>query len=173
MEFNSCAKLVNEEAYNEAVDLYNRILEKGENPTQKMFDLQLSLQQELASKLPKYNTDPSQLQTMGEILDHLQRQDDSIADETRELYLSLGEMSRGDKEASAIFKPWKARHDEARNKRWDDLQDSDKLEILFEMIDQIHFVMNKMIGLKMDAKDMFVLYYLKQKENMRRYNSGY
>jgi len=173
MEFNSCSKLVNAEAFKEAEELYNKILLKGENPTQMMFDLQLSLQQELAEKLPKYNADPSKLETMGEIIDHLQRQDDSIADETRELYLSLGEMSRGDKEASAIFKPWKARHDEARNRKFDEISQEDKLEILFEMIDQIHFVMNKMIGLKMDAKDMFILYYLKQKENMRRYNSGY
>lgn len=173
MEFNTCASLVDEESYQEAEELYDRLVESGENPTQKMFDLQLSLQKELAEKLPNYNRDPSQLETMGEILDHLQRQDDSIADETRELYLSLGEMSRGEKEASAIFKPWKQRHGEARTKAWDDISDEDKLEILFEMIDQVHFIMNKMIGLKMDAKDMFILYFLKQKENMRRYNSGY
>jgi len=121
MEFNSCAGLVQDDIYNEAEKLYNDLLKEGKNPIQTMLDLQLNLQQELAEKLPKYNTDPSNLQTMGEIFDHLKRQEDSIDDEKRELYTSLGEMSLGAKHANAIFKPWKQRHDEARNKKWSDL----------------------------------------------------
>jgi hypothetical protein len=173
MVFNSCASLVSPETYKEAEDLYNKMLSEGKDPVQMMFDLQMSLQQELADKLPKYNKPAGTLETMGEILDYLQRQDDAIADETRELYTALGEMSRGEKEASAIFKPWKQRHDEARSRRWEDISNEDKLEIMFEMIDQIHFVLVKLMTLRIDAKDMFVLYYLKQQENIRRYNSGY
>jgi hypothetical protein len=173
MEYNSCARLVNQETYAEASKFYDDLIKDGKNPTQTMFDLQLNLQNELAEKLPKHNPKIESLQSMGDMLDYIQRQDDSIADETRELYTAMGEMSRGEKDATAIFKPWKTRHDEARNKQWDDVSDADQLEVLFEMIDQMHFVMVKMLTLKLDAKDMFVLYYLKQQENMKRYNSGY
>lgn len=173
MEFNTCAKLVQEDSYREAEELYNKLLSEGKNPLQTMMDLQLNLQIELANKLPKYNRDPSKLETMGEVLDHIRRQEDAINDEMRELYTSLGRMSRGDKAATEIFKAWKQGHDDARNFKWNDLTPEDKLEILFEITDILHFIQNICIGLKMDAKDIFVLYYLKQRENMRRYNSGY
>lgn len=45
--------------------------------------------------------------------------------------------------------------------------------MVFEMIDIMHFVVNMLLALKIESKDLYVLYMLKNLENARRYNSGY
>ena len=172
-EFNSCAKLVNEESYKEAEELYNKIIETGNDPLQEMLRLQFALQKDLHSRFPKYNPDPENLETMGDILDWLRKNKDAIDDEFRELLTSLGGMSNGEKYASAAWKSWKANHEKIREMKFDDHKPEDKLEILFELCDIFHFVLNWILGLKMSSKDLFILYYLKNKENFNRYKNNY
>lgn len=169
--FNECSQLI--EGSDQAVEYYESVMDNGLDPLQVMIDMQRSLQVRLAKDKPEYNKNPDDLSTAGEVLAWLRNQDDYIADETRELYVSLGEMSRGDKDASAIFKPWKARHAEAQAKKISDMSDKDQLEIKFELIDQWHFFMNKFMALGMDAEEIFKLYYLKNKENFARQDNGY
>ncbi|UGO50047.1 putative dCTP pyrophosphatase [Morganella phage vB_MmoM_Rgz1] len=171
--FNECSTLVNQEDVKKAQTLYNMLLSMGKNPLQSMMDMQESLQEYLAANKPETNRSPSDLKTCGDLLTWMRNQDDYIADETRELYTSLGGMSNGEKDASAVWKPWKARHEEMFNKDFDDLSPEDQLEVKFEMIDQVHFFMNKLIALGLDAEEIFVLYYLKNAENFNRQKRGY
>jgi hypothetical protein len=172
-EFNSCAKLVDQKSYAEAEELYERLLEEGKDPAQTVFDLQLKLQTELAEKLPEFNQDPTKLETMGDILDWTRKNEEAIRDEFRELYNAMGQMSKGEKAASSIWKAWKKDHVSARAVKFEDFSAEDRLELMFELTDIHHFITNIFLGLKFDAKEMFILYALKQQENLRRYNSGY
>ena len=170
--FNECSQLIAgvdkaEEAY------FNALIHEDKDPLQVMLDMQKSLQVRLANDKPEYNSHPDSLETAGEVLAWLRAQDDYISDEVRELYTSLGGMSNGEKEASAIWKPWKKRHAEMQSKKICDLSPEDQLEIKFELIDQLHFFLNKFMALGMDAEEIFKLYYLKNQHNFERQDNGY
>lgn len=171
--FNQCAQLYTKESITEAINAYNVLLESNLDPLSTMLSMQESLQIKLAREKPTCNVDPKNLETCGDILKWMRNQDDYIADETRELYTSLGGMSNGEKAASSIWKPWKSQHLEMFHKPFDELSDTDQVEVKMEMIDQFHFFMNKFIALNMAAEDIFVYYYLKNAENFARQNRGY
>ncbi|QPI17977.1 dCTP pyrophosphatase [Pectobacterium phage POP12] len=170
--FNSCSHLVNPESLDLANKMYSDVLKDGKDPLQTMLNLQNNAQQHL-SDLYSWVPRPDKLETCGQVLDWLKQQDDSIADETRELYTALGGMSRGEKPASGVWKPWKANNQELRNFKYSELSEKDKLELMFEMIDQLHFILAKFLGLGMDAETIFKMYALKQAENIRRWDNGY
>lgn len=172
MIFNSCAHLVNPEDLAEAEDLYNKLLQTQNNPFEYMMGLQLQLQKDLHEKLPERNPVPTELETCGEILDWIRANDDAIDDERRELYTALGGMSNGN-QASSVWKNWRGNNIEYRNRKFSDLSEEDRLEVLFENSDQIHFILNQILALGLTAKDVFILYTLKNMENIRRYNTGY
>ena len=142
------------------------------NKLQTMLDMQLSLQQKVNEKYPHRRMNPTELVTCGEILDCLQRQDDFIADETRELYTSLGGDSNG-RESSAVWKPWKANHDEFRNRRFVDLSEEDQKAVKMEFTDKFHFIMVQMLALGIDADELFELYCEKNAENFKRQEENY
>ncbi|MFP9048704.1 hypothetical protein, partial [Enterococcus faecalis] len=89
-----------------------------------------SLQIRLAN-VREYCYHPDKLETAGDVVSWMREQKDCIDDEFRELLTSLGEMSRGEKEASAVWKKWKARYIEAQEKRIDEMSPEDQLEIKF------------------------------------------
>lgn len=169
--FNQCSHLV--DGIEAARDAYATAIQDRVDPLQIMLDMQKSLQKKLAAEKPECNVDPDSLETAGDVLKWLRNQDDYIADETRELYTALGGMSNGEKDASAVWKPWKARHIELQNKKISELSEADQLEIKFEMIDQVHFFLNKLMALGLNSQEIFELYYLKNAENFARQDRGY
>ena len=171
--FNECAQLVNSETLRPATQAYIDAKENGEDPLDVMLDMQRSLQVRLAKDKPEFNKDPNSLETAGEVLDWLKDQDDSLADETRELYTALGGMSNGEKNAQAVWKKWKSQHGELRKVKISDMSPEDQLEIKFEIVDQFHFFLNKLMALGLDAQSLFELYYLKNAENFARQDNGY
>ncbi|UOX40410.1 nucleoside triphosphate pyrophosphohydrolase [Aeromonas phage GomatiRiver_11] len=168
-QFNECSQLVSD--MDKAQNALNGVLSVQENPLNAMIDMQRQLQIELAHRHPAYNKDPREIKTCGEILDWCQNQDDYIADEVREHYTALGGMSNP--KPNAIWKPWRAEHGEYRNRPFADLSPEDQLEAKFELIDQLHFVLNKFIAMGMDGDEIFKLYYLKNAENFERQERGY
>lgn len=172
-EFNSCASLVNSEDWKKIEEMYAKFLEKGQDPFEMMLEMQNQLQKELNIRLPYLNPDPDSLKTVGEKIDWMKKNKDAIDDEFRELLTSFGGMSKGEKAASAAWKTWKADHKKTRETDFNSMSKEDRLEIVFEMIDIWHFVMNMFLGLKLTSKDIFILYFLKNKENLRRYSEGY
>lgn len=171
-EFNSCAHLMHDDNMKKALELHDDLLKQGKNPLDFMLELQKSLQIKLHNEKPEGNPNPDKLETCGEIANWIRNQDQYIADENIELLTALGGMSNGS-DASAIWKPWKSKHVEAKNRKWEDLSDEDKLETLFELIDIWHFFMNKMLPFGLDAKTIFALYCLKNSENIDRQARGY
>lgn len=169
--FNECSQLI--AGVDKAQDAYNDVLKGNDDPLQIMLDMQKSLQVRLATDKPEYNRHPDDLATAGEVVDWMRNQKDYIDDEFRELLTSLGGMSNGEKAASSVWKPWKAQHAEYRNRRIDELSPEDQLEIKFEMIDILHFVLNMFQGLGMTSEELFKLYYLKNLENFKRQDNGY
>lgn len=169
--FNECANLIDgvdkaEEAY------FNALIHEDKDPLQVMLDMQKSLQVRLANDR-EYCYHPDKLSTAGDVVAWMREQKDCIDDEFRELLTSLGEMSKGEKDASAVWKKWKARYPEAQAKPISEMSPEDQLEIKFELIDIMHFVFNMAIGLNMSAEEMFKLYYLKNAENFARQDRGY
>ncbi|QBO65441.1 putative dCTP pyrophosphatase [Escherichia phage vB_EcoM_G2540-3] len=169
--FNECSQLI--EGADKAQNEYWDILGDEKDPLQVMLDMQKSLQIRLAKDKPEYNRHPDDLATAGEVVDWLRNQKDYIDDEFRELLTSLGGMSNGEKDASAVWKPWKSQHGERRETLITDLSPQDQLEIKFEMIDILHFVLNMFQGLGLTAEEIFKLYYLKNKHNFERQDNGY
>lgn len=169
--FNECAHLI--EGVDKAQNEYWDILGDEKDPLQVMLDMQKSLQVRLAKDKPEYNRHPDDLATAGEVVDWLRNQKDYIDDEFRELLTSLGGMSNGEKDASAVWKPWKSQHGERRETLITDLSPQDQLEIKFEMIDILHFVLNMFQVLGLTAEEIFKLYYLKNAENFARQDRGY
>lgn len=172
-EFNSCASLVEDDKYQFAAEVYDNLLAEGKDPYQLMLDMQNSLQEQLSDKYPERAKRPMELKNIGEIYDWIRDQKTAIDDEFAELISALPGMNMDEKDRSAIWKKWKKSNPEIRQKKVEDLTKEELLELLFEKIDIVHFDMNVELALRMNAKDRFVLYYLKNAENFRRYNSGY
>ncbi len=169
--FNECSQLI--AGADKAEARYAGIVRQtGGDPLQVMLDMQKSLQVRLANDR-EYCYHPDKLKTAGDVVGWMREQKDCIDDEFRELLTSLGEMHRGDKDASAVWKKWKSRYTEAQNKPISEMSLEDQLEIKFELIDIMHFVFNMAIGLNMSAEEMFKLYFLKNVENFARQDSGY
>ena len=169
-EYNSCANLINDK------DKLNEIENKfdtSSDPLQDMLNMQEWLQTTLAEKLPENNIKPSDIQTKGEMVEWMDRNFDAIMDEFRELKNSIGGMSKGEKAASAVWKKWKSNHTDISNELVSDMPNEDRLEMMFELIDIWHFVLNKLLAMGFTSKDVYTLYFLKNLENQRRYESGY
>ena len=170
--FNECSGLIAgvdkaEEAY------FNALIHEDKDPLQVMLDMQKSLQVRLANDKPEICYHPDNLKTAGDVVAWMREQKDCIDDEFRELLTSLGEMSKGEKDASAVWKKWKARYPEAQAKPISEMSPEDQLEIKFELVDIFHFVLNMVTGLNMTAEELFKLYYLKNKANFERQDNGY
>jgi|AntRauTorcE11898_2_1112593.scaffolds.fasta_scaffold05499_3 hypothetical protein len=169
-EYNSCADLIQDK--DKVTEIENAFIE-SDDPLQDMLNMQNWLQTILAKKLPEDNISPDQVKTKGQMVDWMDRNYDAIMDEFRELKNAIGGMSKGEKEASAVWKKWKANHQDISNELISEMPDEDRLEMLFEMIDIWHFMMNKFLALGLTSKDIYILYMLKNAENKRRYDSGY
>ena len=173
MEFNSCAHLASNDDYKEVEQLYERLLKEGKDPAQFMLDMQNSLQEKLAEIYPDRAKKPKELSTVGEVHDWVSYQKKAIDDEFSELIRAIPGMSIDEKTASSVWKVWKKNYHDIRSKRMSELSNDDLLEMQFEKIDQDHFTMNIDLALNIDAKTRFILYCLKNAENIRRYQSGY
>ena len=169
--FNECSQLI--EGVDKAESRYFDVLKNQQDPMQIMLDMQRSLQTRLALDKPGTNMHPDELAQAGDIVDWLRNQKDYIDDEFRELLTSLGGMSNGEKAACSVWKPWKSDFVAKQETYIKDMSDKDQLEIKFEMIDILHFMLNMFIALGMDSEEIFKLYFLKNAENFARQDNGY
>jgi sulfate adenylyltransferase subunit 1 (EFTu-like GTPase family) len=168
-EFNSCASLIKDKQAVEEI----AARATGKDLLQDMLDMQNKLQEVLAEKLPLRNIRPEDIRNKGQLIDWLDGNFDAIMDEFRELKTSIGGMSNGEKNASAVWKKWKGDNIQQRDMHIVDMTKEDHLEMIFEMIDIMHFVLNMLLAFRLSSKDIHMLYMLKNLENARRYNSGY
>jgi hypothetical protein len=148
-------------------------LAEGKDPYQTILDMQRGLQDKLADTYPDRAKRPDDLKTLGDIYDWLRNNKIAFDDEWSEIISALPGMSMNEKDRSAIWKNWKKNNPELRKRKLEDLSESDLAELAFETSDATHFWANILLALRVDAKSQFILYYLKNAENFRRYNSGY
>lgn len=171
-EFNSCADLTTGHVFSEAVSQYENLLSTGKDPLAFMLGMQYDLQMALADK-NEHNPKPSDLHTIGQKFDWLRENKQAFDDEYREIVDALPGMRTPEKDRSAVWKRWKAKHNDIRSRTFDDLTEDELKELKFELTDAFHFFMNMFYALDMDARELFVYYYTKNAENHRRAKTGY
>lgn len=154
MDQNKCAHL-------EIKDLFS----SSKNPLEELFALQRSMQQDLF----KYDLDKVR-EHLGDVKDYLDINYHAIQDEFRELYNALGGVNS---HGSAIWKRWKSKHEEAKNKPFNELTEEELKELRMEVVDIWHFMINISLVLDMDAKMVFNYYQAKNLENKERQKNNY
>ena len=172
-EFNSCAHLVNQNDLNAAEELYYETLSAGGDPFQVLLEMQNSLQETLTEKFPHRVKAPRKIETKGELYQFILNQKIAIDDEWREMVDAIAGTEKPEKDRSAIWKRWKAIHDDISNESVQSLSQNEKLELMFEAIDICHFWNNVILALGLDAKAVFVMYFLKNAENFKRQERNY
>ena len=171
-EFNSCADLTNTPEFKEAALKYDELLKTGTDPFEFMLQMQKDLQVALSTK-GKHNPNPNELKTIGQKFDWLRENKQALDDEYREMIDALPGMNTPAKDRSAVWKRWKGKYDEIRSKTFDDLSQDELKELKYEAIDLLHFVYNFTFALDINARDIFIFYYSKNAENVRRSKNGY
>lgn len=171
-EFNKCAALVNTKDLLAAETMYASLLNSNKDPMQALLDLQNSLQEDISEKHGRVPA-PKKIKTKGELYQFVLDQKIAIDDEWREMVEAIAGMSLDPKDRSALWKKWKKQYGEVRAGLTEDLSPEDRLELMFEAIDICHFWNNVLLALDIDAKTMFVLYFLKNAENFSRQERGY
>ena len=172
-EFNECADLIDEETVKELDSEYVSLLSGNDSPFQMMMNMQNDLQALYSSKHQRTPA-PHDIKTKGELIDFLKDQKEAFDDEFRELIEAVHGMSRPASERSAGWKKWKSNYDTIRAEGVDEnLTNNDIAEVKFEGIDMLHFFMNMMLALRLDEREMYSLYNLKNRENYNRQIKGY
>lgn len=154
---NSCKDL-------EVEDLYS----KSENTLKDLYELQRDIQENV------YGYDFEKMRTemnLGEFRQFFDWNYHAIQDELRETFDALGGVKDGI--GNAVWKPWKAKHSEISNMKFDDMSEGDKKELKMELIDIQHFLFNMMLAAGMTTEELFNYYFSKNVENRRRQQSGY
>ena len=171
-EFNACAHLVNDKNFEAASKMYDELLASGKDPFGVMLDMQRSLQKNLAVLYPERCIDPDHIDTVGQSVDWLREQRDSLNDEFEEYIEALPGVSAYDeKTRTSVWKKWKSKYPTIRDLQLSSLSPEDLVELQFEFIDMLHFFMNAAFVPRLDAKSIFVMYYLKNAENFDRWNN--
>ena len=173
-DMNKCASLASSENLKNGIELYEKLTKENKDPLQVMLDMQKKLQDNIAELMPENgNIAPDKLETLGQIYDFLRDNKLSLDDEFREVIDALPGCNLDAKSRSGIWKKWKKNHMTLRNKKLSELTPEEYKELKFEIIDAWHFFMNMFIALRLDAKEIFCYYYLKNHENFRRYQNNY
>jgi len=172
-EINSCADLTASPEFDEARQVYNQLLDDGKDPFSYMLQMQHDLQKSLAVKSSEHNPSPDELGTIGQKFDWLRENKQAFDDEYREIVDALPGMSLPEKDRSAVWKRWKSKYNDIRNRTFDDLTEDDLKELKMEYIDMFIFLINMSFALDMNAEEMFIYYYTKNAENHKRAQNGY
>jgi hypothetical protein len=113
--------------------------------------------------------------SLGEIKDFWLWNTRAIDDEISEAYDALGGISNNGETSigNAVWKPWKSNYKKGYDMKISDLSEDDVKELKMELVDIQHFLFNMMISVGMNAEELYNFYLSKNKENIRRANSGY
>lgn len=151
--FQPCAHL-------EVEDLYS----KSENTLADLLNLQKDIQETV------YGYDFNEMRRDNKkLLEFFKWNDIAIKDEQMEALNALSGMSVRPK----AWKPWKKTHQAFLNSSFNELSDDDKKELQMELIDELHFLFNKMIAVDINPEALYNYYFAKNKENRDRQKRGY
>lgn len=108
---------------------------------------------------------------LAELKDYLMMNNHALVDELHEMLDAVGGIEDGI--GSAIWKPWKSDHPQAKIMDLSHLSEGDRKELLFEVADVLCFFMNIPIALGIEPKELYNVYMAKAQENKDRQDNGY
>ena len=159
---------------NQCKDLeIEKLYDKSQNTLDDLFQLQKDIQEKV------YGYDFEEMRTLP--LFHMSHfflwNTHAQVDEAHETMDALGGIHDGI--GNAVWKPWKKRHQETKSvftptpMVFNDLSGRDVIELKMELIDELHFLFNKMHAAGMTTEELFNYYFAKNKENRERQKNNY
>lgn len=152
----------------EIEDLYS----KSPNTLNDLYMLQKDIQENVYH----YNFEYMRSQPLSAMKDFFAWNSHAQVDEIHEAMDALGGIHDGI--GSAVWKPWKADHHKTKAfspdvMTFNNHTERDVKELKMELIDELHFLFNKMHAVGMTSDELFNFYYAKNKENRDRQERGY
>ena len=158
-EWNSCAKLANDESFNEATEKYRELLSGGKDPFDYMLNMQYDLQLALHKRLPEQVLNVQDLDTLGNKYDWLRDNKIAADDEFSELIDALPGISNMDaKDRTSLWKAWKGKRNEVRSMKFSELSYEDQNEAKYEFLDSTHFYLNMLFIDNISTQDILEFY---------------
>lgn len=135
-------------------------------------DALYSLQKDIQENVYHYNFEQMRRGTMDRMVEFFQWNTHAQVDEAHEAMDALGGINHGI--GNAAWKPWKKDNILTKSKSFNELvNDSDLVELKMELIDELHFLFNKMHAVGLTTDELFNYYFAKNKENRDRQSRGY
>ena len=159
---------------NQCKDL--KIEDLYENSKNTLHDL-FTLQKDIQENVYGYNFEELRSQPISKMKDFFMWNTHAQVDEAHETMDALGGIHDGI--GNAVWKPWKKRHEETKSvftptpMTFNDLSGRDVIELKMELIDELHFLFNKMHAAGMTTEELFNYYFAKNKENRERQKNNY
>ena len=159
---------------NQCKDLkIENLYENSKNTLDDLFTLQKDIQENVYG----YNFEELRSQPISKMKDFFMWNTHAQVDEAHETMDALGGIHDGI--GNAVWKPWKKRHQETKSlftptpMTFNDLSGRDVIELKMELIDELHFLFNKMHAAGMTTEELFNYYFAKNKENRERQKNNY
>jgi len=127
----------------------------------EVFQLQKELQDVMGFDFSKM--------TVAELANFWMTNKHAFDDEFGEMMDALGGSDLG----NAAWKHWKHKHDIAKQRRINQLEEGDMIELKFEIVDAFHFFVNFAISIGMTGSELYSMYRAKNDENHNRQENNY
>lgn len=155
--FQECAGL-------EINDEFSNLVREGKDALSFLYNMQKSIQENVYG----YNFDEIR-STIGSLKQFIDWNEEAIRDEDREFQEALTGIHSYPK----CWKPWKKDHKVAMERSFSDLTEKEVLELRYEWIDKLHFMLNEAIAIGLTPDLITNMYTAKNKENIDRQRRGY
>lgn len=138
------------------------------------------LQKDIQENIYGYDFEKLRSQPLSQMVKFFQWNTHAQVDEAHEAMDALGGIHDGI--GSAAWKPWKKAHSRTygfneetleNGITFNDHSERDKIELKMELIDELHFLFNKMHAVGMTTEELYNFYFSKNKENRERQKRGY
>lgn len=147
-------------------DLYSEL-----HSGQDGLDILYSLQKDIQEQVYGYDFNAMRNSPLYKMKEFFMWNTHAQADEAHEAMDALGGIKDGI--GNAVWKPWKKDHQKAEEIYFNDMSANDLVELKMELIDELHFLFNKMHAVGLTTEELFNFYFAKNQENRDRQSRGY
>jgi len=132
----------------------------------------LSAQKRLQEDTYGYSFDSLSLK---DVVDYMLLNNQALLSELNEIMDAIGGQRDpgGLNLGSAAWKPWKKRNSEVKSTSLNSLSESERKELVMEVVDFLHFFANMCAVLNIDSEELYNCYFAKRRENIDRQKRGY
>ena len=143
------------------------VFSTSENTLADLYNLQKDIQESVYG----YDFQKMQDGPLSEMVKFWQWNIHAQIDEIHEGMDALGGINDGI--GNAVWKPWKKDNVKVPDMKFSEHSEGDKKELKMELIDELHFLFNKMHSVGMSAQELMNYYFAKNQENRDRQKRGY